>query len=155
MEPGTHTYRWFANDTAGNWNSTQLYNFTIVGYPDIAIQNITLSNPHPKVNETITISVTVTNLGQATATFNLILNYTRLFDPIIGNYTITLEPNQTLLINYTWTPTTSGRYRLTAYTTNIPNDTNPTNNQKETIICVTSNISQGSNGKMIYIFMPK
>jgi len=143
LEPGTHTYRWFANDTAGNWNSTQLFNFTI-GYPDIAIQNITLSNPHPKVNETITISVTVTNLGQATATFNLILNYTRLFDPIIGNYTITLKPNQTLTINYTWTPTTSGRYHLTAYTTNIPNDANPTNNQKETIIYVNPKTGGGS-----------
>ncbi|RLF97941.1 MAG: hypothetical protein DRN49_06720 [Thaumarchaeota archaeon] len=30
LEPGTHTYRWYANDTRNNWNSTQLYNFTIV-----------------------------------------------------------------------------------------------------------------------------
>ena len=30
LELGTHTYRWYANDTRNNWNSTQLYNFTIV-----------------------------------------------------------------------------------------------------------------------------
>ena len=136
LEPGTHTYRWYANDTAGNWNSTQLYNFTIVGYPDIAIQNITLSNSHPKVNETITISVEVANLGNATATFNLYLNYTHLIDPQIGTQTITLAPNQTLIANYTWTPTISGRYQLTAYTSQIINDTNPNNNQKTITIRV-------------------
>ena len=136
LEVGTHFYRWYANDTAGNWNSTQLYNFTIVGYPDIAIQDITVSNSHPKVNETIKVGVKVANLGNATAIFQLGLNYTHLIDPQIGTQTITLAPNQTIIANYTWTPTTSGRYQLTAYTSQIINDTNPQNNQKTITIRV-------------------
>jgi len=155
LEPGTHSYRWFANDTTGNWNSTQLFNFTI-GYPDIAIQNITLSNPHPKINETITISVELANLGNATATFNLILNYTKLFDPIIGNYTLTLEPNQTLIINCTWTTLTiTGIHKLTAYITNIQHDLNPTNNQKTIIVYVEFIVEGGSTSTKLYIFAPK
>jgi len=105
---------------------------------DIAIENITLSNLNPKVGETLTISVTVKNLGTTTETLSLLLNYTRLLDPTIGNYTITLEPNQTAIINYTWTPTQTGRYRLTAYTSQIPNDTNPNNNKMEVTIYVRS-----------------
>ena len=44
LEPGTHTYRWYANDTAGNWNSTQLYNFTVDNTPP----TITVYEPQNK-----------------------------------------------------------------------------------------------------------
>lgn len=111
---------------------------------DIAIENITLSNLNPKIDETLTVSITITNLGTTTVTFNLSLNYTRLLDPVIGNQTITLEPNQTLIVNYTWTPTQTGRYRLTAYTSQIPNDIDPNNNRIEVIIYIRSQTSCAS-----------
>jgi len=112
-----------------------------VSHVDVTLESIILSNPNPKAGETLTISVEVKNLGDTPATFNLILNYTRLVDPMIGNQSIGLGPNQTLIVNYTWTPDTLGRYKLLAYITNLVNDINPENNKKEIIIYVTSNES--------------
>ncbi|RLF99106.1 MAG: hypothetical protein DRN49_04860, partial [Thaumarchaeota archaeon] len=48
------------------------------GNHDIAITSLTLSKQHPIVNETITIYVTVMNLGNFTETFDVLVNYTRL-----------------------------------------------------------------------------
>ena len=48
LPAGTHTYRWFANDTRDNWNSTQLFNFTIDNVPPsieiLSPKNITYCN---------------------------------------------------------------------------------------------------------------
>jgi len=48
LEPGTHTYRWYANDTRNNWNSTTPFNFTIDNVPPsieiLSPKNITYYN---------------------------------------------------------------------------------------------------------------
>jgi hypothetical protein len=155
LEPGTHYYRWYASDTRNLWNSTDLFNFTITT-ADVSVENITFSNPNPRMNENVTISVEVKNYGTATSTFNLLLNYTWLGDPLMGNQSVTLAPNETLIVNFTWTPTTSGRFRIIAYTSEIPEDINKANNQKETTIYISSNTSGGcSSGGRFHIFMPK
>ena len=110
---------------------------------DIAITNISLSNPNPVVNETVTIFVTVTNFGNVTKTFDISVNYTRLRDPLIGTQTITLAPGETKIVNFTWTPQFSGRYQIKAYTSVIPEDPDLNNNSMEIIIHVRSQITIG------------
>jgi hypothetical protein len=112
---------------------------------DIAITKITLSNPSPKINETIKINVTITNLGDITQTFNLTLNYTRRTDPIIGTQIATLEPEQAKTITFTWTPTLTGNYILTAYTNTIPLDKNLENNIKQINLYIGSGSTQSSS----------
>jgi len=48
---GTHYYRWFANDTQGLWNSTELLSFNVTGIPEINSVNI---SPTLKVSANIT-----------------------------------------------------------------------------------------------------
>jgi len=119
--------------------------FTVetLGFSDIAIANISLSNPNPKINETITISITVSNLGTTTETFELSLNYTRLRDPHIGTQPVTLNPGEALIINFTWAPNIAGRYQILAYTSEIPEDIDPSNNVREITIYVRSQTSIG------------
>ena len=110
------------------------------GNHDIAITSLTLSKQHPIVNETITIYVTVMNLGNFTETFDVLVNYTRLRDPLIGTQTVTLAPGEQIVINFTWIPTISGRYQIVAYTSEIFRDINPENNRKEIIVYITSGV---------------
>jgi len=104
---------------------------------DIAITNITFSNKYPKVNETIEIAVKVENRGTVTEMLDVSVNYTRLVDPHIGTQTITLQPGQSITLNFTWTPNASGRYEIKAYTSQIPDDINPQDNTKTTYIYVS------------------
>jgi len=103
---------------------------------DIAIINLTFSTENPKMNETLHIYVTVQNRGNFTETFDVSVNYTRVWDPLIGTQTITLEPGATITLNFTWAPTTSGRYEIKAYTSTISNDMNPSDNNKTAYISI-------------------
>ncbi|MEM3458409.1 MAG: NosD domain-containing protein [Candidatus Bathyarchaeia archaeon] len=101
---------------------------------DIAISNITFSKQNPSVNETIFVYVTVENRGNFTETFDVSLNYTLLFDPLIGTKTVTLEPGGLVTLNFTWTPNATGRYEIKAYTNEITEDINPSDNTKITYL---------------------
>ena len=105
---------------------------------DISIINITFSNQHPKINEVITIYITLKNNGHYTETFNASVNYTLILDPLIGTQTITLAPRESITLNFTWTPNATGRYEIKAYTSTIPNDTNPSDNTKITYLYVSA-----------------
>lgn len=113
---------------------------------DIAITNITFSNPNPSINEIIHIYVTVENRGNLTETFDVSVNYTRIIDPLIETQTITLAPGETITLNFTWTPQSSGRYEIKAYTSEIPDDINPEDNTKTSYLYVTSGSSGGGGG---------
>ncbi|RLI43059.1 hypothetical protein DRO69_09705 [Candidatus Bathyarchaeota archaeon] len=112
---------------------------------DVAITDLTFSKT-PAINETVYIYVTLENRGNFTETFTMYLNYTRIFDPQIGSQTVTLASGETITLNFTWTPTTSGRYEIKAYTSTIPNDINPVDNTKTRYLYVTSGSSGGWGG---------
>ena len=117
-------------------------------YPshEIAIINMVISDIHPKINETIGINVTVSNMGHFTEIFGVNLNYTWLQDPSIGTQTITLTPHEIITISFTWIFTASGRYEIKAYTSKIPDETDLTNNIRIKHVFVgTSSGSGGSN----------
>ena len=105
---------------------------------EISIVNITFSNVNPTANDTICIYVTIENYGHFTETFDISVNYTRLYDPLIGTQTITLATGEIVVINFTWAPTVAGRYRITAYTSAIPEDIGPDNNKLEVSLYVRS-----------------
>jgi len=114
---------------------------------DIAITNITFSNPNPSIKETIHIYVTVENRGNFTEVFDLSVNYTRIIDPLINTTTITLEPGEVMTINFTWTPDLFGRYEIKAYTSEIPGDVNKADNTKTTYIYASSSSGHGGAGR--------
>jgi len=119
----------------------------VLGATDIVITNLTFSKQNPATNETISINVTVENRGDTTETFDVSVNYTRIIDPLIGTQTITLAPGESITLNFTWTPTTSGRYEIKAYTNEIPNDINPADNTKTTYIYVGLSLRHGGGGR--------
>jgi len=130
-------------------------NITVIPLHEIAICNITLSNYYPTINETITIMVTVLNLGNSTEAFELSLNYTRLRDPLIGTEVVTLLPGETMTLNFNWTPNMPGRYQIIAYTSVMPEDMDPNNNSMEIIVYVvprtTSDRASGTSFRKCFL----
>jgi len=115
----------------------------ILGH-DIAVVELSLSNQTIIINENLTIYVTCINLGDYTETFDILVNYTRLYDPLIGIQTVTLAPGESITLNFTWATSMSGGYKILAYTSEIFGDVYP-NNSKETMVCVVLN-SWGLSG---------
>jgi len=149
---GPHNVIVYANDTFGNMgNSSKVY-FTIAVH-DVAIVDINISEQRV-VQQPIHINVTVTNNGGFEETFDVSCNYTLRIDPLIGTQTITLEPGESIILNFTWTPSATGQYEIKAYTSTIANDVNPSDNTKITYIYVSSGLMatwettdiQGSSG---------
>ena len=114
----------------------------ILGH-DIALE-LSVSNQTIIIKENLTIYVTCINLGDYTETFDVLVNYTRLHDPLIGIQTVTLAPGESVTLNFTWTTSISGQYKILAYTSEIFGDVYP-NNSKETIVYVVLN-SWGLSG---------
>jgi len=110
-----------------------------IGIHDVAILNVTFSKEFPFLNETIFIYVPVQNQGDFTETFDVSVNYTLLLDPLIGTQTVTLEPGQSITLNFTWTPNATGRYEIKAYTNVIPDDIDPSDNTEITYLYVQVN----------------
>ena len=140
---GNYTISAYAEPVPGETNTTDnLYVDGIVQIVppihDIAITNITFSKQYPAINETIQIYVTIENRGTLTETFDVCVNYTLLLDPLIGTQPITLAPGETITLNFTWTPNATGRYEIKAYTSEIPDDINPSDNTKITYLYVSA-----------------
>jgi parallel beta-helix repeat protein len=141
---GSHVVKVIADTPIeSNKNNNEATKGIIVGNYDIAIKKITFSKRNPAVNETINIFVMVENQGNLVETFDLNVNCTLLFDPLIGSQTITLEPGAETTLNFTWTPTAGGRYEIKAYTSTIPNDINPSDNIRTAYIYVRQLIISG------------
>jgi len=113
---------------------------------DVAIISVTTSKTVIVVGEIVNITVVAKNEGTETETFDVSVNYTLLVDPLIGTQTITLEPGESITLNFTWTPTTAGRYEIKAYTSEIPDDINPDDNVMNTYIYVGLGGSSGRGG---------
>jgi len=122
---------------------------------DIAISNITFSKQYPMINETIQIYVTIENRGTFTETFNVSVNSLCILDFLIGTQVITLTFSETITVNFTWTPVAAGRYEIRAYTSEIPEDINPTDNTLTAYISVISSNSGGSGGSVSRGFTAK
>lgn len=106
------------------------------GYYYTALRDVAVIN---LVASATTVNVTVENKGNHfTETFNVSAYYTLLTDPLIGTQTITLEPGETITLNFTWTPNATGRYEIKAYTSTIPNDVDPSDNTKITYLYVSA-----------------
>jgi hypothetical protein len=115
-----------------------------VGIHDIAITNITLSKEKPSPGEKVYINITVQNRGHFTETFNVSTYYTRISDPLIGTQTITIVGGENATLTFEWTANATGRYQILANTTEIPNDIDPTNNIRTTILYVGYGENPGS-----------
>jgi parallel beta-helix repeat protein len=111
---------------------------------EISIINMTFSTATPKLNDTICIYVTVQNLGHFTETFDISVNYTLSFDPLIGTQTVIIAPGEILTLNFTWTPTASGRYEIQAYINEAFKDLNPQNNYLITHLYVSTSFSSST-----------
>jgi parallel beta-helix repeat protein len=97
---------------------------------DVAI--IYIAVPYlPAVNKAISIKVTIENQGNFSETFDVSVNYTlRAFNHLIGTQTIVLEPGATITLTFTWTPTIHGFYKIKAYTSTIPDETDLEDNTR-------------------------
>ncbi|MCD6445703.1 hypothetical protein J7L49_02830 [Candidatus Bathyarchaeota archaeon] len=73
---------------------------------DIAVLKVTASYTY--------VNVTVQNQGTVTETSNITLNYTLLTDPLLGVKTITLKPNSTLIVTFSWDPCFYAVYEIQA-----------------------------------------
>jgi len=98
--------------------------------PDLVVTGITTPES-PYLNYSYAIGVTVENIGgsEIATPFNVSLNVN---ETVIGDETIeTLLAGETSIINFTWTPRSTGYYNLTAVADpeNIISESNETNNQ--------------------------
>jgi len=87
---------------------------------DVAIIGLTASSTE--------VNVTVENQGTYTETFNVSVYYTRLFDPLIGTQTITLEAGASSTLSFNWTPPTYGRYEIRAEASTVPGEVDTVDN---------------------------
>lgn len=117
-----------------------------IGNHDIAIIGLTVSNNIIHLNKTITINVTLKNNGVFNETFQFILNYTYSIDPLIGKQNITLLPQDTIEINYTWEPPALGRYMIEATVSNVSKDINLLNNTKKIYLYVIQKTQISNSG---------
>jgi hypothetical protein len=95
---------------------------------DVAVKQISFSNQSPEINETIVIYVTVENEGEAREFLVLSLNYTLSTEQLIGVQTVRLEPGAKITLNFTWTPNSSGRYKISAYLESVSGETDLVDN---------------------------
>jgi hypothetical protein len=114
---------------------------------DVAVKQISFSNPNPKINETIVIYVTVENEGEAREFLVLSLNYTLSTEQLIGVQTVRLEPGAKITLNFTWTPNSSGRYKISAYLESVSGETDLIDNTYIEYLIVNQSDNGGGNDR--------
>jgi len=94
---------------------------------------------NPSINETVTIYVTIANNGNVAEKFNLTMSCT-LENSEVYNATkeAMLNPENVITINFNWTPKQWGSYKITVYTNDLAKDSNPQDNMKSLMICVSA-----------------
>ena len=97
LELGNHTYRWFANDTRNNWNSTELLSFSVK--EDITPPTITILSPQNKTYSSSSVPLTFT-VNEETSW--------------IG-YSLDDKPNATITENTTITGLSNGQHTIIVY----------------------------------------
>jgi len=110
---------------------------TIVEHHDIAIINLTASPSEGLPNQLISLNVTVENQGDYSKTFNISVYYTRIADPLIGTQLVAdLLPSEKRTLTFEWTSNETGRYEILANTTKIPEDVEPNDNTRTTVVYI-------------------
>ncbi len=142
---GEYNYTIYANDTAGNINSSKgTFNIT-ENNVDLILTDITFDNYNAKEGDTITVHVNVTNNGTTQAeNFKVQLNIsfyngTWNVEEIQNSSYYNLTDNNSMLINFTWIAK-QGRYNFTAYADYLNNitESNESNNEKTTNYSISS-----------------
>ena len=61
-----------------------------------------------------------------------------------------LAPGESIVMNFTWVPSMSGRYEIIAYTSEIPNEIDAANNTKKVFLYVWPQglLSSGGGGSI-------
>lgn len=103
---------------------------------DVCINSVTFSEENPSVNDTVSIYVTLQNKGGNTEKFSASVNCTLINETIVGTQNMTLESEQIVTLNFTWTPTAEGLYVTKAYTSEIPGDASPEDNTQTAYLYV-------------------
>jgi len=102
--------------------------------PDLRVESITLSDPEPTEGQPLTITATISNVGQEDSTSSRVSIYegdpnddgVRLGRQDVG----TLEPEEEIEVSAPWDGPDEGRYRLFALVEDVePLDANENNNE--------------------------
>lgn len=105
LSDGTHFWNVTCWDNLGNSNTSENRNFTI-NQPDLYTNNslIYFNNTNPDLNENITISVNISNIGGSPANNVLVEFWDGLpgSGTFIGNDTATVAVNATITFNISW-----------------------------------------------------
>ena len=105
---------------------------------DVALTSISLSNDHPKQGDNVTITVHALNNGTVTETFNVEV---AVDSTLIETQAVTsLRAGSDKTLTFIWNSSTAsvGKHTITATTTGVPADADPTNDVKSATITVIS-----------------
>ena len=130
--PGTYNVTLTVADSEGLTDSTwQLITVVpaITHVHDVAVTNVTVSSNMVYQGQTVSINVTVANLGNATETFNVTLYYDS--NAIATQNVVGLTPSATLMLSFIWNTASvpyCHNYTIKAEASTVPDETNTTNN---------------------------
>lgn len=105
----------------------QMGSWTIQRIRDVAVTDLSLSPSQPRINQPVTVSYTVTNLGSLPETnlvFRLLLNYRQIFSTRISRLNSGEKWRGSTTVRFS----TVGRQLLGAEVTPVPSETNTDNN---------------------------
>jgi len=131
LSEGTHNIIVYANDTSGNMGSSSQVYFTIrIPIHDMAVISVVPSVTEAYQGDLVNIDVTVKNNGTEHETFDVTVYYD---GNVIGTKSgVSLNPclNKTLTFSWDTSSVSPGSYTLKGQATQVPNETNTSNNIK-------------------------
>lgn len=96
-------------------NNTTSQSLTIRNRPDLSVTLISLSDDEPVVGESVTLTISETNLGESDAASSLVSVYvgdTVDSGILLGENFVEVMRGSTTNVNFTWVPDRTGWYRL-------------------------------------------
>jgi hypothetical protein len=142
LSDGEYSIDYYSTDNIGNTEPTDTATVILDNTPPpaLAVEDVTLSRTVVAQNRSMSINVTVANLGNTSETFDVTLYANRTLDAygtpdsnstlVAKIQNVTLENGTSATIPFTWNTTgfAFGNYTITANATILPGDTDPTNN---------------------------
>lgn len=125
-------------------NETELNNnnctdgVVTIAVHDIAVTDINFSRQPTSVNDTVTAYVTAQNNGGNAENFTVSVNCTLVNETVIGVEPLTLAPEESATLNFTWTPAEVGLCTIKAFTSEIVGDQSPDDNTRIAYLFVSS-----------------
>lgn len=124
----TYPIYMFMENRQGNRDGwKQMGSWTIQRLRDVAVTDLSFSPPQPRVNQTVTVSFTIANLGsspEANLVFRLLLDFRQVFVTSLSR----LNPGESRRGSTTVRITQPGRHLLRAEVMPLPSEANVTNN---------------------------